>query len=191
MAKEAQQPPAPLCTATGCSRVVQAARTVKPAELNFLSCGSPPHPTHSSIILIFVFTSCFCNSFTTDPACAWPRRGAFTAITGSPHTSQTCVCSQHTKGRSFDLTDPTVYLNQCQCWCQGSYFMWSGLIQSRSRRGGPVEGWPLVCPNQPASAWGHQNLPREHDKRGRLEGKAHGSDDRLVMTCKHPLTLAA
>lgn len=52
-------------------------------------------------------------------------------------------------------------------------------------------GWSLVCLNQPASAWGHQNLPGERDKRGRLEGEAHNSDDRLlVITCKHLLTLA-
>lgn len=33
--------------------------------------------------------------------------------------------------------------------------------------------------------------PEEHDKHGRLEGKAHDSDDRFAITCKHLLTLAS
>lgn len=65
-------------------------------------------------------------------------------------------------------------------------------IQNHSRTGHPVEGWPFVCLNQPACAWGHQNLPGERDKCGRLECEAHDSDDRLlVIACKHLLTLTS
>lgn len=100
------------------------------------------------------------------------------------------MCCWYTEGTTFDPTDPVVYLNESQCWCQCYHFTQSGLIQSHSRWGGP--GWRLVCLNQPGSAWGHQNLPGERDKHGRLEGEARNSDDRLlVITCKHLLTLAS
>lgn len=58
--------------------------------------------------------------------------------------------------------------------------------------GGLVMDWPLVCLHQAVSTGGHQTLPGERDKCGRLEGEAHGSDDSLlVITCKHLLTPAS
>lgn len=153
--------PSPL----GRSWAVRAARTAKQAELSFHSHESPPRSAHLSIVSIFIFTSCFCNGFTTGLGCAWQRRGAFTAIPESPRMSWTCACCRHMKGTSSDPTDPVLYLSQCQC----SRFTRCGLVWSHARRGGPVEGWPLVCLNQPAGAWGHRNLLGEGDKRGRLE----------------------
>lgn len=135
----------------GCSWAVRAAQTVKQAELSFHSRRSPPRCAHSSIVSIFIFTLCFCNSFTTGLGCAWQRRGAFTAIPESPSMGWTRACCRHTKGTSFDPTDPALYLSQCQC----SRLTRRGLVWSHPRRGGPVEGWPLVCLNQPAGAWGH------------------------------------
>lgn len=133
-------------------------------RLPFLRVPSPPHTLEHCFH--FIFTSRFCNGFTTSPVRAWQRRGARTAVPGSPCTSQTRVRCRHMKGMSFDPTNAAVYLNQCQC----SRFTQSSLIQSHHRTGGPVVGWPLVCLNRPAGAWGRQNLPGECDKCGRLEG---------------------
>lgn len=58
-------------------------------------------------------------------------------------------------------------------------WLYSELHQDKRTRGGFDSGVPGAT------------KPEEHDKHGRLEGKAHDRDDRFATTCKHLLTLAS